>query len=66
MYFAALNKSIGRHLILSLELIIIEGRIYATINKLQWFFWATDEAKRSQLICLASYNCVSGSMLKKV
>jgi hypothetical protein len=52
MYLAALNK--WRHLILSLESIIIDGQIYATINKLQWLFSATEEAPHSQLFFLVS------------
>jgi hypothetical protein len=66
MYVAALNKSIKRHSILSLESISIQGQSYATINKLQWLFSATKEATHSQLTCLASYICVSGGMLKKL
>jgi hypothetical protein len=66
MYVATLNKSIKRHSILSLELISIQGKIYATINELQWLFSVTEEAMHSQLICLASYIRVSSSVLKKV
>ena len=66
MYLAALNKSMKRHSILSLELITIDGQIYATVNELQWLFSATEEATHSQLICSASYICVSGGVLKKV
>jgi hypothetical protein len=65
-YLAALNKSIRKNLILSIESITIDGRIYATINKLQWLFSATEEATHSQLISLASYICVSSAILKKV
>jgi hypothetical protein len=66
MYLADLNKSIRRHSILSLESITLEGQIYATVNELQWLFSATEEATYSNLICLASYIHVSGSVLKKV
>jgi hypothetical protein len=66
MYLATLNKSIRRHSILSLESITLEGRIYATVNELQWLFSATEEATYSDLICLASYIHVSGGVLKKV
>ncbi len=66
MYLAALNKSMKRHSILSLESITIDGRIYATVNELQWLFSATEEATHSQLICSASYIRVSGGVLKKV
>jgi hypothetical protein len=65
MYVAALNKSIKRHSILSLELISILGRTYTTINELQWLFSATEEAMHSQLISSASYICVSGGVLKE-
>jgi hypothetical protein len=66
MYVAALNKSIRWYLILSLESITINGQIYATMNKLQWLFSATDEVTHSQLVSLASYIHVSGGILKKV
>jgi hypothetical protein len=64
MYVAALNKSIRRHSILSLELITINGSIYATMNELQWLFSATHESTHSQLVCSASYIRVSGGVLK--
>jgi hypothetical protein len=66
MYLAALNKSIRKNSILSIESIAIDGRIYATINELQWLFSATEEATRSRLVCSASYIRVSGGVLKKV
>jgi hypothetical protein len=67
MYLAALNKAVRRHLILSLELIIIEGQIYATIKELQGLFLvATEEVTHSQLIHPASYIHVSDGVLKKV
>jgi hypothetical protein len=66
MYLSALNKSIKKNSILSIESITIDGQIYATINELQWLFSATEQATSSQLICSASYICVSGSVLKKV
>jgi hypothetical protein len=66
MYLSALNKSIRKNSILSIESITIDGQIYATINELQWLFSATEEATHSKLICLASYICVSGGVLKKV
>ena len=66
MYLTALNKSIRRHSILSLESITLEGRIYATVNKLQWLFSASEEATHSQLICSGSYIRVSGGVLKQV
>jgi hypothetical protein len=64
MYLAALNKSIKRHSVLSLELISLQGRTYTTINELQWLFSATKEATHSQLTCSASYIHVSGGVLK--
>jgi hypothetical protein len=64
MYVAALNKSIRRRSIICLESIVIEGRIYATVNELQWLFSASDEATHSQLTCLASYIRISGGVLK--
>jgi hypothetical protein len=64
MYVAALNKSIRRRSIICLESIVIEGRIYATVNELQWLFSASDEATHSQLTCSASYIRVSGGVLK--
>ena len=64
MYLAALNKSIKKHSVVSLELILIEGRFYATVNELQWLFTATKEATHSQLICSASYIRVSGGVFK--
>jgi hypothetical protein len=66
MYLPALNKSIRKNSILSIESITIDGRIYATMNELQWLFSATEEATHSQLICSASYIPVSGGVLKKV
>jgi hypothetical protein len=66
MYVAALNKSIKRHSILSIESISLQGRIYTTINELQWLFSATEEATHSQLICSASYIRVSGGVLKNI
>jgi hypothetical protein len=67
MYLAtALNKSMKRHSILSLELITIDGRIDATVNKLQFLFSATEEATHSQLIASASYIRVSGGVLKNL
>jgi hypothetical protein len=66
MYVAALNKSIKRHSILSLESITINGRIYTTINELEWLFSATEEATHSNLICSSSYIRVSGGVLKEV
>ncbi len=66
MYLSALNKSIRKNSILSIESITIDGRIYATMNELQWLFSATEEATHSQLICSASYIPVSGGVLKKV
>jgi hypothetical protein len=42
MCLAALNKSIKRHLILSLESMSLQGRTYTTINELQWLFSATE------------------------
>jgi hypothetical protein len=42
MYLAVLNNSVIKHLILSLESITIDGRIYATINELEWLFSAAD------------------------
>jgi hypothetical protein len=62
MYLAALNKSVSKHSILSLESITIDGRIYATINELEWLFSAT----HSRLICSASYIRVSGGVLKSI
>jgi hypothetical protein len=44
MYLSALNKSIRKNSILSIESIAIDRRIYATMNKLQWLFSATEEA----------------------
>jgi hypothetical protein len=64
MYVAALNKSIRRHSILSLESITINGRDYATMNELQWLFSASHKSTHSQLVCSASYICVSGGVLK--
>jgi hypothetical protein len=66
MYLSAVNKSIRKNLILSIESITIDGQIYSTINKLQWLFSVREEAMHSQLISLASYIRVSGSVLKKV
>ena len=66
MYLAALNKSMKRHSILSLETITIDRRIYATVNKLQFLFSATEEATHSQLIALASCIRVSGGVLKNL
>ncbi len=66
MYLAALNKSMKRHSVLSLESITIDGQIYATVNELQFLFSATEEATHSQLIASASYIRVSGGVLKKV
>jgi hypothetical protein len=66
MYLSALNKSIRKNSILSIELITIDGRVYATINELQWLFSATEETTHSQLICSASYIRVSGGVLKQV
>jgi hypothetical protein len=66
MYLAALKKSMKRHSILSLELITIDGQIYATVNKLQWLFFAMEEATHSQLIASASYIRVSGDILKNM
>jgi hypothetical protein len=66
MYLSALNKSIQKNLTLSIESINIEGQIYTTINELQWFFSAMEEATHSQLICSASCICVSGGVLKQV
>ncbi len=65
MYLAALNKSIKRHSIPSLESISIQGQIYATINELQWLLSATEEARHSQLIGSASYIRVSGGVFKE-
>jgi hypothetical protein len=65
MYVAALNKSIKRHSVLSLESISIQGQIYATINELQWLFSATEEAMHSQLIGSASYIRVSGGVFQE-
>jgi hypothetical protein len=66
MYLVALNKSVRRHSILSLESITIDGRTCSTINELQWLFSATEEATYSDLMCSASYIHVSGGVLKKV
>jgi hypothetical protein len=66
MYVAALNKSIRRRSIMSLESTTINGRIYTTVNELQWLFSATDESIHEQLVCSASYIRVSGGVLKKV
>jgi hypothetical protein len=66
MYVAALNKSIRRHSILSLEAITINGRIYTTVNELQWLFSARDEATHSRLVSSASYIRVSGGVLKEL
>ena len=66
MYLSALNKSICKNSILSIELITIDGRVYSTINELQWLFSATEEATHSQLICSASHIRVSGGVLKQV
>lgn len=62
MYVAALNKSIRRHSILSLESYCNNGRIYSTVNDLQWLFSARDA--HSQLVSSASYIRVSGGVLK--
>ncbi len=64
MYVAALNKSIRRRSILCLDSLTIQGRIYTTVNELQWLFSASDEATHSQLTCSASYIRVSGGVLK--
>jgi hypothetical protein len=66
MYLSALNKSIARNSILSLESMTHKGRRFATVNELQWLFSATEETTYSQLICSASYIRVSGGVLKKV
>jgi hypothetical protein len=66
MYLSALNKSIKKFSILSIEAITIDGRIYTTINELQWLFSATEQVTRSQLIFSASYIRVSGGVLKKL
>ncbi len=66
MYLAALNKSMKRHSVLSLESITIDGQIYATVNELQFLFSATEEATHSQLIASASYIRVSGGVLKNL
>jgi hypothetical protein len=63
MYLSALNKSIRKNSILSIELITIDGRVHATINELQWLFSATEEATHSQLVCSALYILVSGGVL---
>jgi hypothetical protein len=62
MYLAALNKSTKKHSVVSIELLRIEGRSYATVNELQWLFSATNESTHSQLICSASYIRVSGGV----
>jgi hypothetical protein len=62
MYLAALNKSTKKHSVVSLELVLIQGRSYATLNELQWLFCATKEATHSQLISSASYIRVSGGV----
>jgi hypothetical protein len=64
MYLGALNKSIMKHSVISLELIPIDRQSYATVNELQWLFSATKEATHSQLTCSASYIRVSGGVLK--
>jgi hypothetical protein len=66
MYLSALNKSIKKNSILSIETLIIDGRIYATINELESIFSATEQDTHNQLICSASYIRVSGGVLKKV
>jgi hypothetical protein len=66
MYLAALNKSMKRHPILSLESITIDVRIYATVNELQFLFSTTEEATHSQLIASASNIPVSGGVLKNL
>jgi hypothetical protein len=64
MYVAALNKSIRRHSIISLESFCIKGRIYATVNELQWLFSAKHEDTHSRLVSSASYIRVSGGVFK--
>jgi len=68
MYLAAINISIRKRSILSLEVLPIEGRSYAeaTVNELQWLFSATKEATHSRLFCSASYIRVSSSMLTNI
>jgi hypothetical protein len=66
MYVSALNESIRKNSILSIELITIDGRVHATIIELQWLFSVTEEATHSQLICSASYIRLSGGVLKQV
>ncbi len=66
MYLLALHKSTRKNSILSIESITIDGRIYATINELQWLFSATEEVTHSELIWSVSYVRVSGGVLKKV
>jgi hypothetical protein len=63
MYVAALNKSIKRHSIISLELIAIDGRSYTTVNELQWLFSASNDVTDRELACSASYIRVSGGVL---
>jgi hypothetical protein len=65
MYLTPLNNSTRKHSIVSLELITIDGRIYTTINELQWLFGMMEEDTHSQLICLASYIYVSGGGVLK-
>jgi hypothetical protein len=64
MYLAALNKSTKKHSVVSIEMLRIEGRSYATVNELQWLFSATKESTHSRLICSASYIRVSGGVFK--
>jgi hypothetical protein len=65
MYLAALNTSIRRNSTLSIESITIDGKIYATMNELEWLFKATEEDAHRQLTCSASYISVSGGVLKQ-
>lgn len=67
MYLSALDKSITKNSILSIESITVDGGTYATINELEWLFSATlQQDTHSQLICAASYIRVSGGVLKDV
>jgi hypothetical protein len=66
MHISTLNISIWKHSIISLESINIDGRVYTTINELQWLFSVMEELMHSQSICLALYIRVSGGILKNI
>jgi hypothetical protein len=66
MYLGALYQSITNNSLLTLESIIISGRIYTTMNELNWLFPLQKDILHMRLVTSGSYLSIKGGEFNKI